>query len=168
MRLGSYKRKHTSDTCRSTVTCSEVEVDVIEKKEAVTTAALSSLKDWPAVIQYGKKWLASNSMSNINAVWSTNALIIDVRTPSEFAVAHIEGAINIPLSRLTKRIDAFINDREQQIVLYSRSGKRSAQAIDLLRLSGQYKVINGTSLGTVSRRTGKPIVPIHRQLGHSR
>ena len=35
---------------------------------------------------------------------SQGAKLVDVRTPSEFASGHIEGAVNIPLQQLTERI----------------------------------------------------------------
>ena len=54
------------------------------------------------------------------------AMIVDVRTPQEFADGHLDKAVNFPLSELDKH---FANvDKDTQIVLYCRSGNRSGQA----------------------------------------
>ncbi len=58
------------------------------------------------------------------------ALLLDVRTPEEFAADHIDGALNIPLAELESQLDRL--DRERPIVVYCRSGNRSGQARQLL------------------------------------
>ena len=76
----------------------------------------------------------------------SGALLVDVRTPEEFASGHIEGALNIPLQELTQRIQEF-GAKNQSIVLYCRSGNRSAQAQRRLRDNGFESVYN---LGAMS------------------
>lgn len=61
------------------------------------------------------------------------ALIVDVREPEEYAREHIEGAINIPLSKVEP--GALPDAGEKIIVLHCRSGVRSEQAAKAL-LSG--------------------------------
>lgn len=61
-------------------------------------------------------------------------LLVDVRTPEEFATGHIAGAVNIPLDALESRLNEVPQD--QPVVLYCRSGNRSAQAADLLEKAG--------------------------------
>jgi phage shock protein E len=61
-------------------------------------------------------------------------LLIDVRTPEEFAGGYIPGAVNIPLQELSSRLSEVPKD--QPIVVYCRSGNRSAQAVDLLTEAG--------------------------------
>lgn len=62
------------------------------------------------------------------------ALLLDVRTPSEFAVDAIPNAINIPLDELASRLDELPTDGV--IITYCRSGSRSSQAAQLLRDEG--------------------------------
>jgi phage shock protein E len=62
------------------------------------------------------------------------ATLLDVRTPGEFASGHISGAVNIPLNDLSGRIQELRED--QAIVVYCRSGRRSAIAAKLLREHG--------------------------------
>lgn len=61
-------------------------------------------------------------------------LLLDVRTPQEFAEGHIEGAINIALQELPRRLSELPQD--QPIVLYCRSGNRSRDALHILRNAG--------------------------------
>jgi rhodanese-related sulfurtransferase len=65
---------------------------------------------------------------------SGKVLLIDVREPDEFAAGHIEGAKLIPLGT----IEAAYRDlpRDAKMVVYCRSGKRSAQAVAFLRSHG--------------------------------
>jgi rhodanese-related sulfurtransferase len=55
------------------------------------------------------------------------ARLVDVRTPSEYAGGHIDGAINIPLNELANRAHE-LGDLAKPIVLYCKSGMRSAKA----------------------------------------
>ncbi|GAL29746.1 phage shock protein E [Vibrio variabilis] len=62
------------------------------------------------------------------------AMVIDVRTPSEFNEDHLDQAVNYPLSELDKYIGNL--DKSQPIVLYCRSGNRSGQALQYLSSKG--------------------------------
>ena len=75
------------------------------------------------------------------------ALLVDVRTPQEFAQGHIEGARNIPVGELPTRLSE-LGEKHSAIVLYCRSGARSAKAKALLESSGYTSVAN---LGGMSR-----------------
>ena len=61
-------------------------------------------------------------------------ILVDVRTPAEFAQGHIEGAVNIPLDALPNRLSELPQD--QPIVVYCQSGNRSSSASQLLSRSG--------------------------------
>lgn len=64
----------------------------------------------------------------------TDHILIDVRTPGEFASGHIEGAININVEEIGQRLDEIPTDKP--IVLYCRSGNRSSQAARILDNAG--------------------------------
>lgn len=71
-------------------------------------------------------------------------LIIDVREPNEFQSGHVQGAINIPSTKLlsgTKQLDGIAKDTE--LILYCRSGARSNASIQILRNMGYANLTNG-------------------------
>ena len=62
-------------------------------------------------------------------------VIIDARTEDEFAEGHIENAILIPEYEIAKRAEKELPDKEQLILVYCRSGRRSKIASEeLVRL----------------------------------
>jgi sulfur-carrier protein adenylyltransferase/sulfurtransferase len=66
--------------------------------------------------------------------------LIDVREPFEYEIARIDGAKLIPLGELSERLDELSD--EQPIVVHCHSGKRSAQAAQLLQQRGFANVYN--------------------------
>lgn len=69
------------------------------------------------------------------------SLIIDVRTPTEFAQGHIEGATNIPLNSIQTIADK-ISDHTTPLYLYCASGARSSNACRFLEAQGFEQVTN--------------------------
>ena len=65
---------------------------------------------------------------------ATPHTLVDVRTPEEFAGGAIPGAVNISLQDLPARLDRIPRDRP--VILYCRSGNRSAFAADVLQQAG--------------------------------
>ena len=69
---------------------------------------------------------------------SADHVLVDVRTPEEFASGHISGAVNIPLDTISTRLSEIPQDRD--VVLYCRSGNRSNQAWNLLNGEGYSRI----------------------------
>lgn len=65
---------------------------------------------------------------------ANGAQLVDVRTPAEFASGHVPGAINIPVHMLSSHVGQL--DKAKDIVVYCRSGARSASAASALLQSG--------------------------------
>jgi len=59
-------------------------------------------------------------------------LMVDLRTPPEFAIAHLPGAVNIPVSELEKRLDETRPAEGQDLLIYCLNGSRTRQAEPLL------------------------------------
>lgn len=79
-------------------------------------------------------------------------VIIDVRTPAEFAEGHINGAINIPVDRIGQDIHSVAGiNKNSVILLYCRSGSRSDRARTILLQQGYTQVINGGGLSDVAK-----------------
>jgi rhodanese-related sulfurtransferase len=55
-------------------------------------------------------------------------LLVDVRTPGEFAAGHVPGAINVPLDQLSPQAPAFAGHEQDEIWVICEVGGRSANA----------------------------------------
>ena len=83
----------------------------------------------------------SNKQEKIKDFITKGALIIDVRTPEEFQVGHINGSTNIPLNTISNQIE-LIKKGDKPVIVCCASGMRSAQAASILK-SNLIKVLNG-------------------------
>ena len=70
---------------------------------------------------------AKNIMDN-----ETDYIILDVRTEEEFDEGHIDGAILIPDYEITEKAEDILTNKDQLILVYCRSGRRSKLAADSL------------------------------------
>lgn len=67
---------------------------------------------------------------------SPGAILLDVRTPEEFAEGHIEGAINLDINTASFRTNITKLDPTDIYFVYCRSGNRSAQAVEIMKSAG--------------------------------
>ena len=77
---------------------------------------------------------------------SEGAKLVDVRTPGEFASGHIQGALNIPVDQIGGHADE-LGAKDRPVVVYCRSGMRSAKAKQILEAAGFTKVSNLGGIG---------------------
>ena len=68
------------------------------------------------------------------------ALLVDVRSPGEFAAGSRPGSLNIPLDELERRSGEF--DKEKPLILCCASGARSGIAAAMLKRQGFKNVVN--------------------------
>ena len=68
------------------------------------------------------------------------AVIVDVRSPSEFQSGHVDGSINIPLQDISNKAGSL--DNQKTILLCCASGSRSGMAASILRAKGFKNVVN--------------------------
>jgi rhodanese-related sulfurtransferase len=61
-------------------------------------------------------------------------LVLDVRTPQEYAEGHVPGAVNVPYGQLASRLAEIPKDKD--VVLYCKSGRRAGIAADVLAANG--------------------------------
>lgn len=59
-------------------------------------------------------------------------VILDVRTQEEFDEAHIDGAILIPDYEIADKAESVLKDKDQLLLVYCRSGRRSKLAAEEL------------------------------------
>lgn len=81
----------------------------------------------------------------------SEAVLLDVRTPQEYAQGHIPGSRNIPLQEM-ENIVKVVKHKEVPLFIYCLSGGRSRQAAVLLKRMGYTNV---TNLGGISGYNGK-------------
>ena len=81
---------------------------------------------------------------------------VDVRSPQEFAGGHVRGAINIPHTEMAERWGELETHRDDSLVVYCRSGRRSALALDVLERQGFRHLRNGGALDELARQ-GVPV-----------
>ncbi|MGE4584750.1 MAG: rhodanese-like domain-containing protein [Sphaerochaeta sp.] len=79
---------------------------------------------------------------------SKSVTILDVRTPAEFASGHIEKAINIANETIGGQRPAGLPDLDATILVYCRSGNRSAQAANKLVAMGYTNIYDFGGLNT--------------------
>lgn len=75
-------------------------------------------------------------------------IIVDTREPFEYASSHVEGAINIPpMEFMRGDVPAKLKDvpKDEEIILYCRSGQRSNTCSMILRQAGYIHLVNGTN-----------------------
>lgn len=77
---------------------------------------------------------AHSTEADPHALVAQGATLLDVRTVPEFEAGHLEGATSIPVDELGSRIREVPTDRP--VVVYCRSGARSARAAAMLREAG--------------------------------
>ena len=63
-------------------------------------------------------------------------VVLDVRTPKEFAEGHVPGAVNISHDELEGRLSELEADRDRDVVVYCRSGHRAGLALGMLEKAG--------------------------------
>ncbi len=69
-------------------------------------------------------------------------ILLDVRTPEEFASGHIPGAVQLTNETFTKEdAEKVIKNKKQSIYVYCRSGRRSKQSSQKLVEFGYVNVI---------------------------
>lgn len=87
----------------------------------------------------------------------SNALVIDVRSPGEYASGHVQGAINLPLNRFAQEIGRVAPDKSVPVMMYCLSGGRSGGACQLMQQLGYRQVVNGGSVGAAALKLNRPI-----------
>lgn len=84
--------------------------------------------------------IENNNMQS-NKINKENSLMVDVRTPAEFASDNFPGSVNIPLDDIGQNLNIFQNTDKQNIVLVCRSGARAGEAESYLKHAGVSKNI---------------------------
>jgi rhodanese-related sulfurtransferase len=95
------------------------------------------------LVEEAKTGIRTISTTEANSMFGKSGVVfLDVREPDEFKTGHIPGAVNIPRGLLESRIEDQVSDKNSTIVVYCRSGVRSALASATLVKMGYKGVLN--------------------------
>jgi phage shock protein E len=97
----------------------------------------------------GDKYRDPGQLSQLVESGTPAYILVDVRTPAEFATGSIPTAVNIPVADIAGNPPT--KDKNALIVVYCRSGNRSAKAKTILEGLGYIGVVD---FGGISRWTG--------------
>ena len=86
------------------------------------------------------------------------AILLDVRSPEEYASGYLQGARNIPHDRIGEEIAAVAPDKSARIILYCRSGRRADTALNALKAAGYENVFNYGGLEDAQMRLNLPVI----------
>jgi len=84
---------------------------------------------------------------NLVEVLGQNPLLVDVRTPEEFAAGSVPGAINIPSSLVPLRLAEIPKDKP--VIVFCQSGSRSGLTKQFLVREGYTNCVNGGAMANV-------------------
>ncbi|QWT18760.1 rhodanese-like domain-containing protein [Bacillus sp. NP157] len=85
-------------------------------------------------------------------------VVLDVRTPGEYRDGHLAGALNVPVDEVAVRHGVLGARRDQELVVYCKSGKRAARARDTLQSLGYTNVHLLEGSADAWRADGRPLV----------
>ena len=95
------------------------------------------------VIEYEQaNYRAVNSREAAELIQNIKPLILDVRTPEEYKMGHLERSILIPLQALQSRLQEISEYKNQDILIYCATGNRSTVASKILIDQGFKRIYN--------------------------
>ena len=86
-----------------------------------------------------------------------NVVVLDVREPNEYDVAHIPGAINVPRGLLEFSIWTVVPNKEAKMYVYCKTGARAALATKTLNELGYVNALAVNTGGVAWVKAGYPV-----------
>lgn len=106
------------------------------------------------VMKMKMAWRSPEQLAAARAALDRGAKLIDVRSPMEFGGHHAKGAINVPVGEILAGRHGQLGPKERPLVLYCRSGSRSAMAARTLRQAGFAQLHDLGPLANAAKITG--------------
>lgn len=92
------------------------------------------------------------------AMQKQGALLLDVREQDEYAAVHAPDSTLIPLGQLPSRLAEIQKYKNKPVAVVCRSGRRSAQAVELLRKAGFTQAVNVEGGMNAWESAGLPVI----------
>lgn len=89
---------------------------------------------------------------------ASDTMLIDVRTPAEFAQGHLDGAVNIDWESADFAAQIEGLDKNGTYVLYCHSGRRAGEALSMMQSQGFTNVTNIGGIDEAAATTGLEVV----------
>jgi len=88
---------------------------------------------------------SGGGIANVDAAGAKKAIeqgaqVIDVRTPGEFQMGHIAGAVNVPVDQLEAQAASW--DKDATYVVYCATGSRSVAAVETMKALGCKSIVH--------------------------
>ncbi len=107
----------------------------VAKKETVAVAAPAANSASTLSLETQTiDWTKAKQMADAGAIF------VDVRSPGEYNLGYVPYAVNIPLQEVPRRLAELPKDKD--LLIYCKSGRRSASATNFLLQNGYEKVYN--------------------------
>lgn len=96
------------------------------------------------LLQQARAQIREIDIAQVDGFLEQGPTVIDVREPNEYLVGFVPGALNIPRGVLEFKLDSFpqLADRDRPVLLYCKSGGRSALAAWTLQQLGFSSVVS--------------------------
>ena len=122
----------------------------------LVAAGCGSDDDGAAAVEVASTAAAAGEAASTEPA-AADVIIIDVRTPEEYAQGHLEGAINLDVEGGEFEAGLADLDPTAAYSVYCRSGRRSAMAADVMAENGFTEVTDLGSLESAAAATGLPV-----------
>lgn len=97
---------------------------------------------WVEYNRFTRKYKQLDTTQAVRLLNDENTVVVDVREANEVSAGKIKGARHIPLGQLATRVGELEKFKDQPILVYCRSGNRSAMAANTLTKKGFTNVNN--------------------------
>ena len=97
---------------------------------------------WSEISRIGRKYKQLDVNDAVRLLNSDNAFCLDVREDKEISGGVLNGATHIPVTQLNSRLNELEKYKNKSVLVYCRSGSRSAHACSTLTKNGFEDVSN--------------------------
>lgn len=104
--------------------------------------AVIGLIVWTEISRLTRKYKQVSTTQAVQILNQDDAVVLDVREDSEVQAGKIKGAKHIPLGQLKTRLPELDKAKDKPVLVYCRSGSRSAHACSILTSAGFQQVHN--------------------------